>query len=200
MRAFIISAFAFFLLTTTSCGNNTNTGSNKGMVSSETDEDSVAEVKPLFGVSDTTFSQQIQQVVDAYIRTKGALVGSNASEAQKEANSILVTLSGVNPALLPPNQKTVYEKVATGITTAAQAITKEADIEKQRSEFSKLSENVYELVKSFGTSRPMYQDYCPMALKDKGASWISEIKEIRNPYFGDQMMECGEVTEVINSK
>jgi Cu(I)/Ag(I) efflux system membrane fusion protein len=32
-----------------------------------------------------------------------------------------------------------------------------------------------------------------MAFDNKGAYWLSETKEIRNPYFGDKMMTCGEV-------
>jgi Cu(I)/Ag(I) efflux system membrane fusion protein len=34
-----------------------------------------------------------------------------------------------------------------------------------------------------------------MALNDKGAYWLSEFEEIRNPYFGDAMLTCGEVVE-----
>jgi hypothetical protein len=36
-----------------------------------------------------------------------------------------------------------------------------------------------------------------MALNDKGAMWLSENKEIKNPYYGEKMMECGTVEEVI---
>jgi hypothetical protein len=36
-----------------------------------------------------------------------------------------------------------------------------------------------------------------MAKDGKGAMWLSETKEIKNPYFGDKMMECGEVNEII---
>jgi Cu(I)/Ag(I) efflux system membrane fusion protein len=36
-----------------------------------------------------------------------------------------------------------------------------------------------------------------MAEKDKGAYWFSETKEIRNPYFGDEMLGCGENRETL---
>jgi hypothetical protein len=36
-----------------------------------------------------------------------------------------------------------------------------------------------------------------MAQDGKGAMWLSESKEIKNPYFGDKMMECGSVEEEI---
>ena len=54
------------------------------------------------------------------------------------------------------------------------------------------------LLKKDGLSNgEVYVQYCPMAFNDKGASWISSSKEIRNPYFGDKMMNCGEVKETI---
>lgn len=39
--------------------------------------------------------------------------------------------------------------------------------------------------------------YCPMAFDNKGAYWLTEGHEIRNPYFGDTMLKCGEITEII---
>ena len=36
-----------------------------------------------------------------------------------------------------------------------------------------------------------------MANDKKGAFWISESKEIKNPYLGKKMPTCGEVKEEI---
>jgi Cu(I)/Ag(I) efflux system membrane fusion protein len=33
---------------------------------------------------------------------------------------------------------------------------------------------------------------------NKGAYWLSEIEEIRNPYFGEKMLSCGETIESLN--
>ncbi|MNG29248.1 hypothetical protein D3C84_1146450 [compost metagenome] len=43
----------------------------------------------------------------------------------------------------------------------------------------------------------LYVHYCPMAFDNKGAVWISTTKEVRNPYFGEKMLKCGEVKETI---
>jgi hypothetical protein len=32
-----------------------------------------------------------------------------------------------------------------------------------------------------------------MADEGKGAIWISELKDIKNPYFGSEMLTCGSV-------
>jgi hypothetical protein len=43
----------------------------------------------------------------------------------------------------------------------------------------------------------VYVAYCPMANNNEGANWLSNDKEIKNPYFGDKMLRCGSVMETI---
>lgn len=43
-----------------------------------------------------------------------------------------------------------------------------------------------------------YIQFCPMVNDNFGANWISEISEIRNPYYGENMLTCGEVIKQIN--
>ena len=50
----------------------------------------------------------------------------------------------------------------------------------------------------FGTTgETIYYQYCPMARDNKGAYWLSAVEEIKNPYFGDAMLTCGENKAVI---
>ena len=60
-----------------------------------------------------------------------------------------------------------------------------------------LSKDVYDLVKTFGAGKPLYQDFCPMYNDKKGATWLSETKEIKNPYLEQKMPTYGTVKEVI---
>ena len=60
-----------------------------------------------------------------------------------------------------------------------------------------MSEDIYDLVKAFGGGRSLYHDHCPMYNEKKGAMWLSEMKEVKNPYFGSGMPTCGTVEEVI---
>ena len=43
----------------------------------------------------------------------------------------------------------------------------------------------------------LYLEYCPMANNNEGAYWLSNEKQIKNPYFGDMMLKCGSVKETI---
>ena len=84
------------------------------------------------------------------------------------------------------------------LAMAAAKVTSAAGIEAQRIAFSSLSGEMVKLIKKAGLdSGEIYVDFCPMALNDKGAYWLSSGKEIRNPYFGDQMLTCGEIKETL---
>lgn len=72
------------------------------------------------------------------------------------------------------------------------------NIEQQRMAFEQISNNMFTLVKTAALKNAkIYRQYCPMAFNDKGAYWLSTDEEIKNPYFGKKMLECGEVTETI---
>jgi hypothetical protein len=43
----------------------------------------------------------------------------------------------------------------------------------------------------------LYHDHCPMYNEKKGCMWLSELKEVKNPYFGAEMPTCGTIEEVI---
>ncbi len=87
---------------------------------------------------------------------------------------------------------------SASLTATAAKIAAATDINTQRTLFAELSNDFITRVKSSGlTAGEVYVEYCPMALNDKGASWLSNQKEIRNPYFGESMMTCGEVKETI---
>jgi membrane fusion protein, copper/silver efflux system len=68
-------------------------------------------------------------------------------------------------------------------------------IEMKRSHFSIVSNKLIKAVDMFGiaSDQPVHLQFCPMAFDNKGGFWISSEKEIRNPYFGDIMLKCGEV-------
>ena len=96
-------------------------------------------------------------------------------------------------------QKKIYDEDEGELKEHAEHIGKNADdIKHQRSHFSMMSEVMYYLVRAFGGGQVLYHDHCPMYNKDKGgAMWLSETKEIKNPYFGNEMPKCGSVEEII---
>jgi ABC-type cobalt transport system substrate-binding protein len=119
-----------------------------------------------------------------YIHLKDALVASKSDEAKKAAAELQKSLASLS------NAKTVAE--------SASKIAATSDLDDQRKEFSTLSNEMTTLVKASKLSMgSIYVEYCPMANNNEGAYWLSNEKQIKNPYFGDAMLKCGSVKETI---
>jgi hypothetical protein len=84
------------------------------------------------------------------------------------------------------------------LATAAAGITAAPDLAARRVLFATLSNEMIARVTKAGLrTGALYVDFCPMALDDKGAYWLSTEKEVRNPYFGEQMINCGDIKDTI---
>jgi len=178
-----------------SCGNDdtidhTGTANQPVLtVSNETD------YTPPAGVG-AQVSATLKPVTNSYLDLKNALAADKGEEAAKAGESLLNALKGVDSSIMSPDQKAAFLRNADDMREHAEHIAKNGDkIDHQRSHFKMLSDDMYDLTKVFGGGRKLYMAHCPMALDGKGANWVSEFPEIRNPYFGDEMLECGEVKE-----
>ena len=124
-----------------------------------------------------------------YIELKDALVKSDAGEAKKEAKELESELSKLSE---------VHAADAGTVKQHAAHIAATENLKEQREAFAALSESFINLAKNGALGKQEYYiQHCPMALNDKGADWISDEEQIRNPYFGDEMLACGEVKEAV---
>ena len=129
---------------------------------------------------------------------KNALASDDPRETANGAKAMEDAIGKMDKSLLTAEQKIAYDANEEEMKEHAEHIAKNGDsIKHQRSHFVMMSEVVYSLVKNFGAGRPVFHDYCPMARDNRGAMWLSEVKEIKNPYFGAEMPKCGKVEEVI---
>ncbi len=165
---------------------------------SATDDKDIKAVAVVFSNVDAKAAASLKEIVDHYLHIKNALANDNAGEAASGAKAMENSIGKLDKSLLTAEQKTAYDTNGEELKEHAAHIAKNGDnIKHQRSHFIGLSEVVYELVKNFGAGRPLYHDHCPMARDNQGAMWLSEVKEIKNPYFGSAMFKCGRVEEVI---
>ncbi len=147
---------------------------------------------------DAGVAASIKEMVSHYLHIKNALANDNGSEAASGAKAMGTVLSKLDKSLFTAEQKKLYDGIEEELKEHAEHIEKNGDkIEHQRSHFSMLSEVVYNLAKAFGAEEPIYHDHCPMYNENKGAMWLSEMKEVKNPYFGAKMITCGSVEELI---
>jgi len=132
------------------------------------------------------------------LHIKNALVGNSGGEAASGGKAMAEAISKIDKSLFTAEQKKIYDGIEDDLKEHAEHIGKNAgNIKHQREHFAMMSEDVYDLAKAFGGGQVLYHDHCPMANDNKGAMWLSETKEIKNPYFGGKMNECVTVPEVI---
>jgi hypothetical protein len=189
MRTFIILSIAG-AAAFSSCNNNNATKENTSAKSADTTQSTkqtAGEVKSTTPISD---------IVAGYIQLKNGLANDNGNEAANGGKFIVSALAKVDKASLSADQKKAYEDVADDVKENAEHISENAGkLDHQREHFEMLSKDVYDLVKTFGAGQTLYQDFCPMYNDKKGAAWLSETKEIKNPYMGQKMATCGSVKE-----
>jgi hypothetical protein len=136
-------------------------------------------------------------ILAGYINLKNSLAEDNGSDAAKCGQEILDAVSKFDNSSLAPEQKKTFLGLVGDIKENSEHIHENADkIAHQREHFEMLSKDMTDLVKSVGTNKTLYVDSCPMYDNGKG-TWLSEIKEIKNPYLGKKMDTCGAIKETI---
>jgi len=183
-----------------------NTGNNPTADTAKKD----AVIKTPQAITDTAGTKSVavatngafpaKQIIASYLELKNALTKDNAKDAAAAGNSIVAGLAKADMKNLSKDQMKSYMDVADDIKENAEHIGANAGkIDHQREHFEMLSKDMADLVKAFGNGgQTLYKDFCPMANNGKGAIWISEMKEIKNPYLGTKMPACGSVKETIN--
>lgn len=179
-----------------------NSESNKSETSSHADSVAAATppvveeaYAPPAGV-DPNVATSVKAIVDGYLHVKNALAADNGKDAASAGSEMVTAVDKLDMTPMNDVQMKVWHKVMGGIKEHGEFISKNgSDIKQQRGHFDALSLDIEELVRTFGGGQKLYKTFCPMAFDNKGATWVSEMKEIKNPYFGSEMLECGEVQE-----
>ena len=159
-------------------------------------EHNMDEMKPAKTTTHQNASQ-LKIVFEHYFSIKNALVKSDAQTAASKAAALVVTAKGIEMDKLNTAEHNAWMKEMKGLMSAAASISKSKDVAKQRGAFALLSQNVYELAKVSKQDTPVYYQHCPMFNKGSGAYWLSKESEVKNPYYGAQMISCGSTKETL---
>lgn len=197
--------FVFSIITTlavVSCNSNSSSKDNKSNMEHDSIpvlENTMADmnmkvVATTFTNVDPAFSIYMQSLVKDYLALKNALINENETAASSTTVKMDKALKGIDKSLLSEEQKKVYNEIEEDLKEHVEHISK-SKIEHQREHFAMMSKDMYDLVKAFGAGMTLYHDHCPM-YKD-GSMWLSESKDIKNPFYGDKMMTCGSVEEMM---
>ena len=205
MKQLIIGIITVSAIAIAACNSN-ETKSGKDSMSemktdtiqqaSTTDDKNIKEISPTFASVDANTAGYIKSVVGHYLHIKNALANDNETEAANGAKAMSDVLAKVDKSFFTAEQKKIYDDNEADLKEHAEHIGK-SKLDHQREHFAMMSEDVYALVKAFGGGQTLYHDHCPMYNESIGATWLSEVKEIKNPYMGSSMPKCGTVEEKI---
>jgi hypothetical protein len=172
MKKISLIPFLFLVVMVSACNSGNTTAEN--VVTADTT-----------AVISESGNSSVSQSLEHYLVLKDKLVESNAAEAKAAAAQVENSLKEVSG----------YEDAAS---MAAQ-IANTDEIAKQREIFSTLSDKMVDLLKSTKLEgKEVYVQFCPMANNNNGGYWLSAQEKIQNPYYGDAMLTCGVVKEVLN--
>ena len=159
------------------------TTDNKNVENSSASEGSVKTEKATPAVKAEFDDPKTAAVYENYLNLKNAMVASNGAQAQSAAAALQTALNDAGSS--------------KGADHAGK-IASVSDLVFQRAELEGLTAEVEKVVKSSKpTTGVIYKQYCPMANNNQGGYWLSSESDIKNPYFGDDMLECGETKEEI---
>ena len=147
-------------------------------------------------VATTQNNSSTSEIIDSYLQIKNGLAEDNSKKAAEGGKMMLTAFSNFDMNKLSESQHEEYMEILEDAKEHAGHIS-DSPIDHQREHFENLSTDLNDLITLVGTNKTLYVTFCPMYNK-KGATWLSETKTIKNPYFGSKMPTCGEVQKQIN--
>ena len=145
-----------------------------------------------------TSGTSVKDIVEHYLHIKNALAKDDGKEAANGGKALADVIAQFDQTSLTAEQKKTFAEIQGDAKEHAEHISTNAEkIAHQREHFATLSKDLYDLVKTLGAGQTLYNDFCPMYNNNKGATWLSETKDIKNPYLGKTMPTCGTVKETL---
>ncbi len=136
-------------------------------------------------------TKSINTLTQEYFQIKTALANDDANTASSSAALFAKNVTNISMKDISPKLHPTFMQYQKSLSDNSQTIANSKDIKVQRKSFVELSKSMIALAKADKISNStIYEDYYPM----KKASWLSEIKEISNPFYGSSMATCGKVT------
>ncbi len=144
------------------------------------------------------FKDNLESLFNRYFEVKNALADDNPQDALQAGRRLLQQLETTGQHALPGEHHVFWMEQYQAIHESITGFLAEDDLPGLRIHFEPLSEAFIETARTLGAvGQTFHVTFCPMVDEDRGAYWLSEFEEIKNPYWGAMMLRCGEVRETI---
>ncbi len=148
-----------------------------------------------------TFLSLLAPLYEAYLNSQTHLARDEFEQAREAFGHTGHLVEAVDMTLLSGDAHDAWMRASRMLSKAAKEMSAAKDMDGIRRAFESASTAVIDLERRFGhvgdTSRVEIR--CPMAF-DGGASWIQNAGTVTNPYFGPDMLTCGNVVNTFNSR
>ncbi len=141
------------------------------------------------------FRRQLAPVYDAYLELQVALADDRLDDAKRAWATLQGAFERVDPGALDARSARAWQPIAGRLAEELALDLPAADVEALRAAFEPVARTLLDVADSFGHARdePLFEAYCPMAFKNRGAPWLQAGETVDNPYFGHRMKRCGEI-------
>lgn len=198
MKKIILIAIAATTILAACNSNSVNDKTNANKDSTSTVND-MPDSMPANMDMNNTATASVKDLVAAYLQMKNAFTDDNTNDAAAAGKTLQAAFMNFDMKSLTDVQHKTFMDISDDAKEHAEHIgANGGNIAHQREHFDMLSKDMADLVKAFGTGgQTLYKDFCPMYNDNKGAYWLSETKDIKNPYLGKAMPTCGVMKEEI---
>jgi Cu(I)/Ag(I) efflux system membrane fusion protein len=133
------------------------------------------------------FDRAMEPILSDYLAIHEALASDTTEGIGGAVETITTAARRLDPAQAEGEQAQHYEHISLEIVSACERLRDADDIEAAREAFKELSKPISAWVEA---ARPEGASvmYCPMAK----AGWVQRGAAVANPYYGAQMLGCGE--------
>lgn len=138
------------------------------------------------------FQRGLGQVLEGYLPLQAALAADDAATARKAIGPLKTAVAALETEGL--NDLAVWTDSREILLTSLSSMEKASDIEGLRLPFQDATDALIALLRRYGYegSTKARVFHCAMAKDGRGADWVQEDAEARNPYFGAAMSTCGD--------
>jgi Cu(I)/Ag(I) efflux system membrane fusion protein len=129
----------------------------------------------------TMAAEQLPKLLPPYFKLQAALADDDHATAQAALRDLMAVTGHHGP-----------------LPDLIHALLAAKDLDAiRRPGFEQLSDALIAAAKAHPEVLPsaVYRMHCPMVYDERGADWLQPTADLRNPYFGDAMLFCGEQVE-----
>ena len=144
------------------------------------------------------FKSNLEKLFRIYFDLKNDLADDAPDQAQRKGQMLKEQLVETGKHSLNGAHHVFWIDQYEDIEESIEMLIGSTNKEEMRVHFEPLSEALILTARTLGAiGQTWYVTFCPMYDDNRGAYWLSEFEEIKNPYFGDMMLRCGEVRETL---